>query len=160
DGGHDQFLPDLRQIHSSAKHLLSMIGGILDLSKVEAGKMDLFLEPFNLAELIQDVVTSALPLVEENGNCLEVECDDDIGAVFADLTKVRQVLFNLLSNAAKFTTNGTITLTAERFPGPDGGHIRVRVADTGIGMTPEQMAGLFHSFSQADVSTTRKYGGT
>lgn len=160
DGGHNQFLPDLQQIHSAAKHLLGMIGGILDLSKIEAGKMDLFLEPFNLADLISDVVQSALPLVEENGNCLEVECPDEAGSVFADLTKVRQVLYNLLSNAAKFTTNGTITLRVIRTASPQGDQIRVDVNDTGIGMTPDQMSGLFQNFSQADVSTTRKYGGT
>jgi PAS domain S-box-containing protein len=160
DGGHHQFVPDLLQIHSAARHLLGMIGGILDLSKIEAGKMDLFLEPFDLADLIRDVVQSALLLVEENGNCLEVECPDDIGEVLADLTKVRQVLYNLLSNAAKFTSNGTITLRATRAEGPHGERFTIDVIDTGIGMTPGQLAGLFQSFTQADRSTSRKYGGT
>jgi PAS domain S-box-containing protein len=160
DGGHTAFLPDLKQIHNSAKHLLGMIGGILDLSKIESGKMDLYLETFSLSELIQDAVASVLPLVEENGNALEVECADDIGDIHSDMTKVRQMLFNLLSNAAKFTSSGTVTLRAERLPGPAGGRIRLSIIDTGIGMTPDQQAQLFRSFSQADVTTTRRYGGT
>ena len=160
DAGQEQFLPDLKQIHSSAKHLLGTIGGILDLSKIEAGRMDMFLESFELSDMIRDVIGSALPLVEENENSLEVECDDDVGSMHADVTKVRQVLFNLISNAAKFTTAGTISLVATRLHQADNDWIRIAVSDSGIGMTPEQLAKLFQSFAQADVSTTRKYGGT
>ncbi|OWK45319.1 PAS domain-containing hybrid sensor histidine kinase/response regulator [Fimbriiglobus ruber] len=160
DEGHERFLPDLRQIHSSAKHLLGTIGGILDLSKIEAGKMDIFLEPFDVSDLIRDVIGAALPLIEENGNCLEVECADDVGEMHADVTKVRQILFNLISNGAKFTSAGTMTLSAERVHAADGDQLRIKVKDSGIGMSPDQVSKLFRSFSQADVSTTRKYGGT
>ena len=160
DAGQNQLLPDLKQIHSSAKHLLGTIGGILDLSKIEAGRMDLFLESFDLSDMLRDVIGSALPLVEENENTLEVECNDDVGEMLADMTKVRQILFNLISNAAKFTTSGIIGLTATRIHTSEDDWIRIQVADSGIGMTPEQLAKLFQSFAQADVSTTRKYGGT
>jgi signal transduction histidine kinase/DNA-binding response OmpR family regulator len=160
DCGHTALVPDLQRIHAAGKHLLALINDILDLSKIEAGKMDLYVETFQVASMIRDVVTTITPLVEKNANTFIVQCADELGIMRADLTKVRQSLFNLLSNACKFTERGTITLAASREQGSDGEWIIVRVHDTGIGMTPEQMVTLFQPFSQADASTTRRYGGT
>jgi signal transduction histidine kinase/DNA-binding response OmpR family regulator len=166
----DSFVPDLQKIRGAGKHLLALINDILDLSKIEAGKMTLYLEDFSLPEMINDVVGTIQPLLEKNGNRLDIQIAADLGNMHADLTKVRQTLFNLLSNATKFTEKGIITLSAERVPtvgGPDGkamvadgDRIRISVSDTGIGMSPEQLARLFQAFTQADASTTRKYGGT
>jgi PAS domain S-box-containing protein len=160
DLGQAGFIPDLQKIHAAAKHLLALINDILDLSKIEAGKMDLYYETFDVAPMIQDVVATITPLVKKNANALEVHCADDLGAMRADLTKVRQTLFNLLSNACKFTEHGTITLEVTRETVDGGGWVAFHVRDTGIGMTPEQMEKLFQEFSQADASMTRKYGGT
>jgi signal transduction histidine kinase len=160
DLGQPGFIPDLQKIHAAAKHLLALINDILDLSKIEAGKMDLYYETFAVPPMIQDVVATIAPLVKKNANALKVHCADDLGAMRADLTKVRQTLFNLLSNACKFTEHGTITLEVTRETGDGGGWVAFRVRDSGIGMTPEQMEKLFQEFSQADASTTRKYGGT
>src|SRR5262249_48124449 len=132
------------------------INDVLDLSKIEAGKMDLFLETFDVAAMINDVVTTVTPLVQKNGNRLEVQVAQTAGSMTADLTKMRQMLFNLLSNASKFTQKGTVALDAVR----EGEEIVLTVHDSGIGMTPEQMGKLFEAFTQADASTTRKYGGT
>jgi CheY-like chemotaxis protein/anti-sigma regulatory factor (Ser/Thr protein kinase) len=136
------------------------INDLLDLSKLEAGKMDLYLETFDVAGLVKDIAAVISPLAAKNANRLDVRCPDPIGTMRADLTKVRQAVFNLLSNACKFTDRGTITLavTRERLDGRDG--LVFSVHDTGIGMTPEQLAKLFEAFSQADAATTRKYGGT
>jgi signal transduction histidine kinase/CheY-like chemotaxis protein len=158
--GQAAFVSDLQKIRSSGKHLLGLINDVLDLSKVEAGKMKLFLETFDVASLVQDVVATAEPLVEKNGNRLEVLCAPDVAQIREDVTKVRQVLLNLLSNAAKFTENGTITLEVVREADVTGSWVVFRVRDTGIGMTPEQTAKLFQAFTQADGSTMRKYGGT
>src|SRR5919199_3232106 len=160
DLGVSDLIPDLEKIHTAGKTLLSLINDVLDLSKIEAGKMDLYLETFDVAAMIGEVTVTVEPLMRKRDNTLVVQCAPDIGAMHADLTKVRQALFNLLSNAAKFTENGTVTLTVERetFEGRDW--LRFGVADTGIGMTPEQMDKLFQPFSQAHASTTRKYGGT
>jgi len=160
DLGQPGFIPDLQKIHAAAKHLLALINDILDLSKIEAGKMDLYYETFDVPPMIQDVVATIAPLVKKNVNALKVHCADDLGSMRADLTKVRQTLFNLLSNACKFTEHGTITLEVTRETGAGGGWVTFRVRDSGIGMTPEQMEKLFQEFSQADASTTRKYGGT
>jgi PAS domain S-box-containing protein len=158
--GQEEFIPDLKKIHASGNHLLSLINNILDLSKIEAGKMDTFLESFGISRVIEDVVSTVRPLVEKNGNTLQVQCAADLGTMHADLTKVRQSLFNLLSNACKFTENGTITLEASRelLGGVDW--IKFSVSDTGIGMAPEQMEKLFQPFVQGDASTSRKFGGT
>ena len=158
--GQEDFIPDLEKIHASGNHLLSLINNILDLSKIEAGKMDLFLESFGISRVIEDVVSTVRPLVEKNANTLQVHCAADLGTMHADLTKVRQSLFNLLSNACKFTENGTITLEASRelLGGVDW--IKFSVSDTGIGMAPEQMEKLFQPFVQGDASTSRKFGGT
>ena len=154
----DGFAPDLNKIRSAGKHLLSLINDVLDLSKIEAGKMTLFLEEFDVSAMIHEVVSTIQPLMEKNGNTLAVSVSPDCGRMRADLTKVRQTLFNLLSNAAKFTEKGTIRLTVSR--SPDSGRMRFDVVDTGIGMTPAQLARLFQAFTQADDSTTKKYGGT
>jgi hypothetical protein len=157
---------DIKKIQASGRHLLTLINDILDLSKIEAGKVDLFLEKFNIFDMIEDVVMTISPLVQKNHNTLEIQCDPEIGTMRADLTKVRQVLFNLLSNASKFTENGCINLTVETQilnptkPGLAEPWLIFEVRDTGIGMTPNQIEHLFRAFSQADPSTTRKYGGT
>jgi signal transduction histidine kinase len=153
----DAFLPDLQKINGAGKHLLGLINDILDLSKIEAGRMELYLETFEVGRLVADVASIVRPLVEKNGNALVVSCPDGLGSMQADQTKVRQVLFNLLSNAAKFTDHGTISLTVRC--GPDD-TIMFVVSDTGIGMTEEQLGRLFEAFSQAEASTRSQYGGT
>jgi len=156
DEGLDSFTPDLQKIQNAGKHLLALINDILDLSKIEAGKMELYLEDFDIAGTVDDVATTVQTLVVKKNNRLVVHCPSDAGKMRADLTKVRQSLFNLLSNAAKFTENGEITLDVRC----EGSSWLFTVRDSGIGMTAEQMAGLFEAFAQADASTTRKYGGT
>jgi signal transduction histidine kinase/DNA-binding response OmpR family regulator len=158
--GYADFIPDLQKIHGAGRHLLALINDVLDLSKIEAGKMDLFLETFEIAALLQNVVTTINPLLERNANDLVVQSSDDLGVMRADQTKVRQILFNLLSNACKFTQSGTITLVAtpEVMAGRAG--VKFQVSDTGIGIAPEQMERLFEAFSQADASITHQYGGT
>jgi signal transduction histidine kinase/CheY-like chemotaxis protein len=164
-----EFVPDLEKIQAAGKHLLGLINDVLDLSKIEAGKMTLYLEDFEVVAALNDVVSTVKPLLQKNGNRLLLDCPDDIGAIHADLTKFRQCLLNLLSNASKFTDHGTITLSVrsagsstqvECPPGSQTEEIQVSVADTGIGMTPEQMGKLFETFTQADNSTTRRFGGT
>jgi PAS domain S-box-containing protein len=154
--GHGEYISDLSKIHSAGKHLLAVINDILDLSKIEAGKMELYLETFELRPVIDEVATTVRPLVEQHGNRFELRAAADLGAMRADVTRVRQVLLNLLSNASKFTERGVITLTVER----DGAEVVFRVRDTGIGMTPEQVGKLFQAFAQAEASTASKYGGT
>ena len=160
DLGQAEFTPDLQKINAAGKHLLTLLNDILDLSKIEAGKMDLYLETFDLATMLRDVETTIQLLVEKNANTLVVHWSDQLGDMRADLTKVRQNLFNLLSNACKFTQRGTISLdvTREVVDGLDW--VTFCVSDTGIGMAPEQLARLFQPFTQADASTTRQYGGT
>jgi len=160
DLGHDDQIDPLERILRAAQHLLALINDILDLSKIEAGKMEMHVESFSIGSLIEDVVTTIRPLVEKNGNRLHVECPADLGTMRADPTRVRQALLNLTSNAAKFTEGGLITITATRRRQDDGDWVTVAVADTGIGMTAEQTAKLFQDFMQGDASTSRKYGGT
>jgi ammonium transporter len=160
DLGYDEFDPDLEKIRTAGHHLLALINNILDLSKIEAGRMDLYLEAFEIVDLIDEVITNIQPLVEKNRNQLAVHRATDLSVMQADRTKVRQAILNLMSNAAKFTEQGTITFTVERQSHPAGDRIIFQVADTGIGMTPEQVQTLFTEFTQADASTTRKYGGT
>lgn len=160
DLGFEGAVPDLDKIRAAGKHLLSLINDVLDLSKIEAGKMTLYLETIGVASLVQDVATTIQPLVEKNRNVLSVHCDKAIGEMRADQTKVRQTLFNLLSNACKFTQDGAITLDVRRVRRPGGDHLVFSVSDTGIGMTAEQLSRVFEEFTQADSSTTRKYGGT
>jgi signal transduction histidine kinase/DNA-binding response OmpR family regulator len=160
DLGHDDQIEPLERIFRAAQHLLTLINDILDLSKIEAGKMEIHLESFAIAALIEDVVATIGPLVAKNANRLRLECPPDVGTIRADATRVRQALLNLTSNAAKFTERGVITISATRRRGADGDWVTLAVADTGIGMTAEQTAKLFQDFTQADASTTRKYGGT
>ncbi|MEO0595939.1 MAG: response regulator, partial [Chloroflexota bacterium] len=161
DFGYEDIVPDLGKIQSAGNHLLDLINNILDLSKIEAGRMELYLEQFDVAGLIQEVGFTVEPLVKKNSNTLTIEVANDVGAALGDLTKLRQALFNLLSNAAKFTENGTIALTVWRTSDEsEKDWLRYEVRDTGIGMSTEQLQEVFKEFQQADVSTTRKYGGT
>jgi CheY-like chemotaxis protein len=161
DLGQADLVPDLRKIHGSGRHLLGLINDILDLSKIESGKMELFIEPFEVEELVRDVATTIHPLVEKNGNTLELDVADDVGVMHADQVKMRQILFNLVSNASKFTERGRITIAVTReAAGQSGDRVLFRVTDTGIGMSQEQLQRLFQAFVQADASTTKKYGGT
>jgi len=157
DLGEETLIPDLQKVNAAGRHLLGLINDILDLSKIEAGRMDLFVETFEVGQLVRDVEAIVRPLVEKNENTLVVTCPDDIGSLDADQTKVRQALFNLLSNAAKFTDHGTISLTVRREPND---WLTFAVSDTGIGMTEEQLSRLFEAFSQAEASTRSRYGGT
>lgn len=155
-----EFVPDLEKIRTAGKHLLELINGVLDLSKIEAGKMELFLEEFDAAKLIGDVATVAQPLVEKNRNRLVIEGVESVGPITSDQTKLRQILFNLLSNACKFTEDGEIRLRCARVAGEEGERIEISVSDQGIGMNEEQVSKVFQAFTQADASTTRKFGGT
>jgi GAF domain-containing protein/DNA-binding response OmpR family regulator/anti-sigma regulatory factor (Ser/Thr protein kinase) len=150
----------LDRVLRAARHLLGLINDILDLSKVEAGKMEIHIEEFAIAPLINDAVKTIETLAAKNNNRLVVNCKPEIGVMRADQTRVRQALLNLLSNANKFTEGGTVTINAQRHREAGRDWITVAVSDTGIGMTPEQVGKLFQEFSQADSSTTRKYGGT
>jgi len=154
------FSADLERINAAGKHLLALINDILDLSKIEAGKMELFLESFDVSKLIDDVASTVLPLVEKNANALHVESALDLGMMHADQIKVRQALFNLLSNAVKFTHEGNVTLNTSRERMDGSEWILFRVTDTGIGLSSDQILKLFQAFTQADASTTRKFGGT
>jgi signal transduction histidine kinase len=155
-----QDLEPLDRVLGAGRHLLALINDILDLSKIEAGRMELQLESFALAPLIAEVVKTIEPLAAKSANQVAVNCDGAIGTLHADQMRLRQAMLNLMSNANKFTERGTITVDARQGQENGRGWIAIAVADTGIGMTPEQMDKLFQEFSQADVSTTRKYGGT
>ncbi len=159
DDGNQSAVADLKKIESAGNHLLGLINNLLDLSKIEAGKMDVFIEPVAVAALIGDIRQMVEPLAARNGNTLEVEIEPDVGILRTDATKLKQSLINLLSNAAKFTRNGRLGLTVRRDPARAGA-VRFEVSDTGIGMTPGEMQRLFQAFHQADASTTRKFGGT
>ena len=160
DSGATESLADLTKIHAAGKHLLSLINDILDLSKIEAGKMEFFLETFDVANMVHDVAATVQPLVDKNANRLVVHCPPDVGAIHADVTRTRQVLFNLLSNACKFTKSATVTLEVSLVNWQGKDCLMLRVIDEGIGMSEEQLGKLFQDFVQADASTTRKYGGT
>ncbi|NDJ20321.1 HAMP domain-containing protein [Nostoc sp. B(2019)] len=159
------FITDLETINSAGRQLLELINDILDLSKIEAGKMTLYPETFEIATLINNVVLTVKPAIEKNANVLEVDFDERLGTMYADQTRMRQVLLNLLSNAAKFTTNGKVMLTVrsekeDLLPEAPFGIITFTVSDTGIGMSHNQQRQLFQPFTQGDTSTTKKYGGT
>jgi hypothetical protein len=151
-----QDVEPLDRVLGAGRHLLALINDILDLSKIEAGRMELHLETFPLVPLIEDVGKTIEPMATKNGNRIVVDSPSDLGTIHADQIRFRQALLNLASNANKFTEKGTVTIAAQAQPT----EITVAVTDTGIGMTPEQMSKLFQEFSQADASTTRKYGGT
>jgi signal transduction histidine kinase/DNA-binding response OmpR family regulator len=158
DDGDTRTAEDLDKVLNAARHLLGLINDVLDISKIEAGKMELYLETFDIPKTVHEVIATAQPLVGKKGNVLALDCPPDIGAMHADATKLRQMLLNLLSNASKFTEKGTVTLKISRVPDEDS--IDFAVIDTGIGMNPEQLSRLFQAFSQADASTASKYGGT
>ena len=160
EAGQSEYIPDLHKIHASGKHLLSLINDILDVSKIEAGKMEVFAEEVNLTILVRDVHTTVVPLVENNSNELQLRCPSQLGQMYSDQTKIRQCLLNLLSNAAKFTKQGRITLQVDRVERDGVEWIEFKVSDSGIGMTAEQLKVVFDAFSQAEGSTTRKFGGT
>jgi signal transduction histidine kinase/DNA-binding response OmpR family regulator len=160
DLGQADLVPDVERINAAGRHLLGLINDILDLSKIEAGKMELFLESVEIASLVSDVATTVGSLVEKKANVLAVDAASDVGEMHADATKLRQILFNLLGNAAKFTDHGTISLSVTRETGAAGDWLTFVVADTGIGMTEEQLGRLFQAFAQADASTSRRFGGT
>ena len=155
----DEFEP-LDRVLGAGRHLLALINDILDLSKIEAGRMELHLETFPLAPVIKDVAKTIEPMATKNGNRLVIDCPADLGTFYADQTRFRQSLLNLASNANKFTEKGTVTIAAHE--GQENGRdwITLAVTDTGIGMTPEQMGKLFQEFSQASSSTASRYGGT
>ena len=160
DRGQQDLLPDLAKIRRAGMHLLGLINDVLDLSKIEAGKVELSIESLEVLPAIDDAISTIRPLVEKNGNRLEVACAGPLGAMLADQTRVRQVLFNLLSNACKFTANGLIRLEARRARRKGSDWVEFRVVDTGIGISAEQLDRLYRPFMQADSSTTRKFGGT
>ena len=154
-----RLLPDLDKIHKAGRSLLSLVNDLLDLSKIEAGKMDLYVERFEVSALVEEVEATVQPLIAKNGNRLEVRVEP-LEPMTADLTKTRQILFNLLSNAAKFTENGVVTLEVTTQTIEGAPWVRFEVSDTGIGMSADQIGKLFQPFSQADATTTRNYGGT
>jgi len=160
DSGKSDSVQDLRKIQSAGKHLLSLINDVLDLSKIEAGKMGLHLENFDVAPLIDEMTTTLQPAAAKNGNTIHTHVANNLGAMHGDVTKVRQILFNLLSNACKFTDHGTISVDVDQSEIEGRNCVRFRVSDTGIGITAKQKENLFHEFSQADASIARKYGGT
>ncbi|MDH3732489.1 MAG: response regulator [Gemmatimonadota bacterium] len=163
DTGQDDFIPDLQKIHGAGRHLLTLINDILDLSKIEAGKMELFVETFDIEEVVDGVASTVTPLVEKNSNRFVIDSAEGLGEMTADVTRIRQILLNLLSNASKFTENGTITLTVGTDPVADGARgeqVVFSVRDTGIGMDDEQVSRIFEAFAQAEASTTSKFGGT
>jgi len=164
DLGYDDCLPDLEKVHSAGKHLLELISNILDISKIEAGKMELFNERFDLAEMIRELVGVFQPILEKNHNQFQLKGVDGLSVeMFVDRTRMSQILLNLLNNAAKFTENGIITLAVEYIEAEeydDESWIDFRITDNGIGMSQDQIGKLFQPFTQADASTTRKYGGT
>jgi len=155
---------DLDRINSAGRDLLAMVNEVLDLSKIEAGKTELFIEPFDVQELVEEAVATVRGLVEANNNGLMLHCESPLGRMAADAVRVRQMLYNLLSNAGKFTENGEVRVTVRRIserdlPGQDG-WIEIAVSDTGIGMRPDQVGSAFEAFGQLDPSTTRRHGGT
>ena len=157
---HPQYGGDLAAIRTAGQHLLALINDILDLSKIEAGKLDVAREPYAPASIIQDLMVTCEPLAKKNNNRLDLDCPADLGRGVGDPTRIRQCVLNLVANACKFTTNGTVTVTARRATDAAGDTLTVAVADTGIGMTPEQVARLYQPFTQVDSSAGRKYGGT
>ncbi len=165
DNGQKELTRDLQKIRNAGKHLLNLINDVLDLAKIESGKMSLYFESFDIAKLAQEVVNTVQPVCTKNNNKIILDCASNVGLMRSDLTKVQQSLFNLLSNASKFTHAGHIKLSitkevSKKSNGQGGKIISFKVSDTGIGMKPEQLKKLFQAFSQADNSTTRKYGGT
>ena len=160
DGKGENRKADLRRINAAGQHLLSLVTDVLDLSKIESNFIELKTEQFDLREAIRGIVANVEPMVHKNGNRLIVRCAEDLGIVSTDATKLRQVTLNLLSNAAKFTEGGTITLSAYRRKSPAGDWIEIQVQDTGIGIAQSELSNLFQNFGQANRTTSTKYGGS
>ena len=160
DTGKVENIQDLKKIQTAGKHLLALINDVLDLSKIEAGKMGLHLETFDVAQVIEDMVTTLQPAAAKNANSIQVHVAENVSVIKADITKVRQILFNLLSNACKFTDHGTISVDVDQIKVENRDWIQFRVSDTGIGISAKQKENLFQEFAQADASISRKYGGT
>jgi signal transduction histidine kinase len=160
EGRNGDQVADLKRINGAGRHLLSLVNGVLDLSKIEAGRMEVVAGPIHLRSFIDEVVATAMPMVESRSSELAIDCAEDIGTITGDATKLRQVLLNLLSNAAKFTENGRIAVTVRRERRTAGDWISVAVSDTGIGIDGQALTRLFTNFTQADASTANKYGGT
>ncbi|RYD29697.1 MAG: response regulator, partial [Sphingomonadales bacterium] len=160
DLGEDGLLKDIRKIKGNARHLLSLINDVLDLSKIEADRMDIYAETFDIETVVDEVTSTVGSLISKKDNRLVIEKIGDLGAAHTDQVKLRQCLINLLSNASKFTENGEIRLRVERSSDGQRDWLNFEVSDTGIGMTPQQLENLFERFTQADASTTRKFGGT
>jgi signal transduction histidine kinase len=156
----DDMTPDLKKINDAGTHLLSLINDVLDLSKIEAGKTEIYAEDFEVAGLIGQATSTAKPLIDKNGNTLEIDLAGDLGDAHQDLTKLRQSMLNLLSNAAKFTDRGIVRVSARRDAREDGDWISIAVRDSGIGIPANKLDKVFEEFGQADESTTRNYGGT
>jgi CheY-like chemotaxis protein/nitrogen-specific signal transduction histidine kinase len=156
----DEIGPDLQKIHSSGKHLLAIINDILDLSKIEAGKMEFYNQTCDLEALVKEVVNTVQPIIDKNSNVLEVQLENELGSINVDITRLRQVLFNLLSNASKFTENGKVSFIVNRNMVNESDWVTLTIKDSGIGMGPDQLAGLFESFSQVHPQNILKYGGT
>jgi len=151
---------DLAKIGSSAKLLLQLINEVLDLSKIEVGKMEIHLDSFKIQKVIEPAIHAIEPMLKDNNNTLNLQCDDNLGYMVADMNRVRQTLINLLSNANKFTENGDITLEVSRIKKEDTPWIIFKITDTGIGIPQDKLRSIFSEFTQADSSTSRKYGGT
>jgi len=160
DWAQENTLPDLKKINCAGKHLLALINNIMDLSKIEAGKTQLCIETFEIGPMVEEVAAMIKQMANQKQNRLNMQCSEDLGRMDGDVVKIRQILFNLLSNACKFTENGNIWIEASRNRRPAGDEIVFSVRDTGIGIAPDQIDLLFEPFHQADTSTTRKYGGT
>jgi signal transduction histidine kinase len=160
DDGRQSDVADLTKIQAASRHLLGLINGLLDLSKIEAGRMDLDLQTFDLRQMVTEMISTIDAVVRKNDNTLSVTFGEELGSIHGDLTKTRQILFNLLSNAAKFTSQGSVKLHVDRRAIDGVDCVQFVVADTGIGLTEEQMTKLFRPFVQADASISRKYGGT
>ncbi|MDG2258704.1 MAG: PAS-domain containing protein [Paracoccaceae bacterium] len=160
DDENEDYIPDLEKIQSAGKHLLGLINDILDLSKIEVGKIELYIEEISVVDMLEDVSNTIKPLVDKNHNTLVIEMGKGVDTIQSDLTKLRQNMFNLLSNAAKFTENGTLRIDTSIEPSPNGDLIVFDISDEGIGMTPEQLEKIFDPFTQADSSTSKKFGGT
>src|SRR2546430_1799842 len=160
DTGKIENVQDLKKIQAAGKHLLALINDVLDLSKIEAGKMGLHVETFDVPQVIEEMVTTLQPAAAKNSNSVNVRVAENVGTMKADITKVRQILFNLLSNACKFTDHGTISVDVDQIRAEDKECIQFRVSDTGIGISAQQRQNLFQEFAQADSSIARKYGGT
>jgi signal transduction histidine kinase len=160
DGKNSHKKLDLERINSAGKHLLSLVTDVLDLSKIESNLIDLKIEQFDLSEMVREVIANVEPMVAEKGNKLAVKCRNDLGIVSTDQTKLRQAALNLMSNAAKFTQDGTITLSVQRRKSQAGDWIEIQVRDTGIGIAQSDIGRLFQNFGQANRATSSKYGGT